>query len=286
MLNNQTCVTCLNQEDCHKGVRKGIYFETFSPVVKLTTVRFLLAIAVSSGWFLHQLDVDNAFLHGDLHEEVYMRPPPGFQDSSSKMVCRLHKSLYGLRQASRQWNAKLTDALVAFGFIQSTTDHSLFTHRQNQSFTALLVYVDDVVLTGNDLTLIIEVKQYLHHHFRIKDIGELKYFLGFEVARSHRGLVLNQRKYCLEILSEFGLTACKPVDTPSTPTVKLNPDTGDLLDDPTSFRRLIGKLIYLTNTRPDISFVVQQVSQHMSQPRQPHLQAALRILKYLKNAPG
>jgi len=180
----------------------------------------------------------------------------------------------------------LTSALLSFGFVQSTADHSLFTHNKDHSFTVFLIYVDDVVLAGNDLSFINHVKHYLHAQFHIKDLGDLKYFLGFEVARSRRGLVLNQRKYCLDILSEFGLTACKPINTPSSPTVKLNDDTSDLLDDPINFRRLIGKLVYLTNTRPDICFAVQQISQFMSQPRQPHLQAAFRILKYLKGAPA
>ncbi|XP_020216883.1 uncharacterized protein LOC109800514 [Cajanus cajan] len=112
------------------------------------------------------------------------------------------------------------------------------------------------------------------------------FFLGFKVARSQRGLILNQRKYCLDILAEFGFTGCKPANSPSNPTVKLKDDEGDLVQDPTAYRRLIGKLQYLTNTRPDISFAVQQVSQFMSKPRYSHLNAAFRILKYLKGCPG
>nr|KYP48597.1 Retrovirus-related Pol polyprotein from transposon TNT 1-94 [Cajanus cajan] len=186
-----------------------------------------------------------------------MKPPPGLILPSSNLVCKLQKSLYGLKQASRQWNAKLTSALIQFGFTQSPADHSLFVKHTAESFIALLVYVDDIVLTGNSLCIIDQVKDYLDNQFHIKDLGELKYFLGFEVARSNRGLVLNQRKYCLEILSEFGLTGCKPVNSPTYPSVKLNEDEGDLITDPTSFRRLIGKLLYLTNTKPDISFAVQ-----------------------------
>lgn len=156
------------------------FFETFSPVVKITTIRFLLSVAISSGWFLHQLDVDNAFLLGDLHEEVYMCLPLGFIVassivSSSKMVCKLNKFHYGLRQANIFWNSKLTTTLLSFGFTQSTTGYSLFTLYQNHSFTALLVYVDDIILTSNDLTFITTVKQYLHQQFHIKDLGELKF---------------------------------------------------------------------------------------------------------------
>ncbi|WVZ20696.1 hypothetical protein V8G54_008018 [Vigna mungo] len=262
------------------------FFETFSPVVKLTTVRFLISIAVSRHWSLYQLDVDNAFLHGDLNEDVYMKPPPGLLLPEPHLVCKLHKSLYGLRQASRQWNSKLTSALISYGFSQSSADHSLFIYHSSNSFIALLVYVDDIVLTGDNMQAINDVKQFLHHKFSIKDLGSLEFFLGFEVARSQQGLVLNQRKYCLEILSEFGLTGCKPATSPSNPTVKLTDDEGALVSDPTAYRRLIGKLQYLTNTRPDISFAVQQVSQFMSKPRQSHLHAAFRILRYLKSCPG
>ncbi|WVY93987.1 hypothetical protein V8G54_033075 [Vigna mungo] len=262
------------------------FFETFSPVVKITTVRFLLSIVVSRKWFLHQLDVDNAFLHGDLDEEVYMKPPPGLILPEPNLVCKLHKSLYGLRQASRQWNSKLTSALLSCGFSQSTADHSLFIRKTATSFIALLVYVDDIVLTGDNMDDITTVKQFLNQKFRIKDLGNLKYFLGFEVARSQQGLILNQRKYCLDILADFGLTGCKPTHSPSNPNDKLKDDDGDILPDPTSYRRLIGKLQYLTNIRPDISFVVQQVSQFMSKPRSSHLNVVFRILKYLKGCPG
>ncbi|WVZ24342.1 hypothetical protein V8G54_002886 [Vigna mungo] len=225
------------------------FFDTFSPVVKITTVRFLLSIAVSHNWFLHQLDVDNAFLRGDLDEEVYMKPPPGL------ILPEPHLSL---------------------------ADHSLLLRHSATSFTALLIYVDDIVLTGDSMDDIVVVKKFLHQEFQINDLGNLKYFLGFEVARSRQGLFLNQQKYCLEILAEFGLIGCKLAPSPSNPTNKLKDDDGDLLPDPIPYRRLIGKLQYLTNTRPDISFVVQQVSQFMSKPRSSHLNVVFRILKYLK----
>ncbi|WVZ11769.1 hypothetical protein V8G54_016299 [Vigna mungo] len=232
---------------------------------------FLISITVSRNWFLYQLDVDNAFLHGDLDEDVYMKPLPGLLLPEPHVVCKLHESLYGLRQTSRQWNSRLTAALLSYGFSQSSADHSLFTYHSSDSFIALLVYVDDIMLIGDNMQAINDVKQFLHHKFNIKDLGSLKFFLGFEVARSQQGLVLNQRKYCLEILTEFGLTGCKPATSPSNPTVKLKDDEGVLVSDPTAYRRLIGKLQYLTNTRPDISFAVQQVSQFMSKPRQSHL---------------
>ena len=135
------------------------------------------------------------------------------------LVCKLHKSLYGLKQASRQWNQKLTSTLLQLGYVQSTSDYSLFVKQTLSSFTTLLVYVDDVVLTGNSLVEINAVKQQLHDQFHIKDLGDLKFFLGFEVAQSKNGLILNQRKYCLEILYEFGLTGCKPANSSANASI-------------------------------------------------------------------
>jgi len=132
--------------------------------------------------------------------------------------------LYGLKQASRQWNQKLTYVLLQLGYVQSTLNYSFFFKQTSSSFTTLLVYVDDVILTGNSLVEINAVKQQLHDQFHIKDLGDLKFFLGFEVARSKTGLILNQRKYCLEILSEFGLSGCKPANSPTNASIRLNSD--------------------------------------------------------------
>lgn len=240
---------------------EGIDFiDTFSPVAKLTTVRLLLAIAATKNWYLHQLDVDNAFLHGSLDEEVYMDPPPGLQIPKSGQVCKLTKSLYGLKQASRQWFAKLSSFLTSIGFIQSQSDHSLFTKNNLSSFTILLVYVDDVILAGNSITEIEKVKNSLHKAFRIKDLGSLKYFLGFEVARSSKGIHLCQRKYALDILSKTGMLDCKPSQSPLMTNTKVLFEKADPIKDPNSYRRLIGKLLYLTNSRPDICCSVHLVN--------------------------
>jgi len=152
--------------------------------------------------------------------------------------------------------------------------------------TALLVYVDDMVLTGNSIAEINAVKVHLHSRFYIKELGPIKYFLGLEVFRSLDGLVLNQRKYCLDLISEPKMLGCKLTPTPFDPSIKLHVDEGALLPDPSSFRSLIGRLLYLTNTRPDISFVVQQLIQFVSSLHEPHMQQALRIIRHLKNVHG
>ncbi|GKC77206.1 ribonuclease H-like domain-containing protein [Tanacetum coccineum] len=196
------------------GQKEGIdYEEKFSPVVKMVTVRCLLSIVVSQSWPIFQLYVNNAFLYGDLDEVVYMRPPEGYFPSGNK-VCKLKKFLYGLKQAPRQWNAKLTSTLTENGFSQSKSDYSLFTKIDKGIFLTLLVYVDDIIITGNNVDEIEKFKVFLKSKFMIKDLGKLKYFLGIEVIDTNKGICLNHRKYVLDLLSEYGMLACKPVDTP------------------------------------------------------------------------
>ncbi|MCH82440.1 retrovirus-related Pol polyprotein from transposon TNT 1-94 [Trifolium medium] len=180
------------------------YTDTFSPVVKMTTVRVFMATAASQNWPLFQLDVNTTFLHGDLNEEVYMKPPPGLQLPQPDLVCKLQRSLYGLKQASRQWNAKLTETLISSGYTQSKADYSLFTKKTTIGFIDILVYIDDVVLGGTYNGEINQLKALLDAKFSIKYLGSLKYFLGFEVARSKSGISLCQRKYTLDLLQDSG----------------------------------------------------------------------------------
>jgi hypothetical protein len=262
------------------------FFDTFSPVAKLTTVRMLLAIAAIKGWHLHQLDVNNAFLHGDLQENVYMAIPDGVPCSKPNQVCKLLKSLYGLKQASRKWYEKLTSLLVREGYTQSTSDYSLFTLRHNNNFTALLIYVDDIILSGTSIDEINRIKSILDDNFKIKDLGIVKYFLGLEVAHSKAGISVSQRKYCLDLLHESGLLGSKPAATPLDPSIKLHNDDGKVFEDISQYRRLIGKLLYLTNTRPDIAYATQQLSQFLHKPTITHYNAACRVVRYLKHNPG
>ncbi|CAM8895465.1 unnamed protein product [Rhodiola kirilowii] len=264
------------------------YHDTFAPVAKMTTVRCLLAIAATKQWPVFQLDVDNAFLHGDLQEEVYMLTPPGFYSAEKQqgLVCKLHKSIYGLKQASRQWFSRFSDSLLAFGFQQSLEDYSLFTLKKDNHFIILLVYVDDVVLTGTSPSLINQIKEFIHAKFRIKDLGHLKYFLGIEVARSKEGIFINQRKYALDILAEHSFTDSKPVQTPLETKHGLSKSNSEPISDPTIYRKLVGKLIYLTITRPDLAFAVHTLSQFMATPTVDHLKATHRLLRYIKLAPA
>ncbi|GAU15685.1 hypothetical protein TSUD_109430 [Trifolium subterraneum] len=262
------------------------YFETFSPVEKMTTIRTILAAASIHRWHIHQLDVDNAFLHGDLDEDVYMKIPQGLEGVAANKACKLVKSLYGLKQASRQWYAKLSKFLTTIGYVQMPADPTLFTKSHDSQFTALLVYVDDVVLTGNCLEEITHTKKHLHEAFGIKDIGILKFFLGLEVAHSDQGITLCQRKYCLDLLAETGNLGCKPSSIPMDPSHRPHHDDSTPHDNITEYRALVGKLLYLTSTRPDIAFPVQQLSQFLDAPTTLHFKAAHKVLRYLKGNPG
>ncbi|CAM8993362.1 unnamed protein product [Rhodiola kirilowii] len=254
----------------------------------MTTVRCLLAVAAAKQWPVYQLDVDNAFLHGSLDEEVYMKLPVGFykKEKAVGQVCKLVKSLYGLKQASRQWFARFSEAIIHFGFQRSLNDYSLFTMKKCEDFLILLVYVDDVVITGTSSLLISEVKKYIHDTFRIKDLGLLKYFLGLEVARSDAGIFLNQRKYAIELLDEHNLLQCKPAKTPMNLKHQLSLSTEPLLSDALPYRKLVGKLIYMSITRPDLAYPIHILSQYMQSPMEEHMRAALRLLRYIKNAPA
>ena len=149
---------------------------------------------------MHQLDVNNAFLHGDLHEEIYMKLPEGIHSDLPNAVCRLTKSLYGLKQASRQWYAKLTEVLYARGYKHSSNDYSLFYKKTSQSAVFLGVYVDDILLTGNDEVELQALKVYLDKVFKIKDLGSVNYFLGIEIIHATEGLLLTQRKFAKDLL--------------------------------------------------------------------------------------
>ena len=184
----------------------------------------MIALASMNLWHIHQLDVNNAFLHGDLQEDVYMLVPQGITTSKPTQVCKLLKSLYGLKQASRKWYEKLTCLLLQHQYTQSNADHSLFIKKIATSFTVLLVYVDDVIIVGDSLTKFQFFKDILHSSFKIKDLGQLKYFLGLEVAHSSQGIFLCQRNYCLDLLTDTCYLASKPVSTPSDPSCKLHTD--------------------------------------------------------------
>ncbi|KAF5458390.1 hypothetical protein F2P56_022421 [Juglans regia] len=214
----------------------------------MTTVPCLLVVAATQQWIIHQLDVNNVLIQGDLDEEIYMTPPSGFS--------------------------------------QSQADHSLFMLVSSTNITIVLVYVDDILVVGNYLSQIEFFKGVLSTHFKTNDLGLRKYFLGLKVARSQPGIFLNQQKYALDILFDSGQLCAWIAHFPMEQTLKLTNHDGTLLPNPCTYRRLVGRLIYLTITRPDIMLVVNILSQFMHAPRVPHMQDVTHVLRYIKGSPG
>ena len=237
------------------------YSNTFSPVAKLTSIRLFISLAATHGWDLHQLDIENVFLHGDLAEEVYMEQLPGFvAHGEIGRVCHLHKSLYGFKQSPRTWFGNFSEVIENFGLQKSKFDHSVLYKNSQTSIILLVVYVDYIVIIENDMAGISSLKSFLHGQFHIKYLGMLKYFLGVEVMRSKRGIFLSQRKYVLDLLSEKGKLVAKSCLSSMEQSLHLTKE-GELFEDPKRYRRLVGKLNYLTVTHPDIAYSISVVSQ-------------------------
>ncbi|KAK9912823.1 hypothetical protein M0R45_036663 [Rubus argutus] len=216
-----------------------------------------------------------------------MSQPGGFEDSTNpNLVCKLHKSLYGLKQAPRAWNERFTNFLPSIGFTSSYADPSLFVKASGKSKIYLLLYVDDIIITGNSEMLITEVKQALQHEFDMKDLGLLHFFLGLEIQYVPDGMFVSQHKYAKDLLHKAGLDDCQTHLTPCKSGLKLLRDTGKPLStsDASFFRSLVGCLQYLTFTRPDIAYSVNSVCQFLHCPTEDHLIAAKRILRYVKQS--
>ena len=232
---------------------------------------------------LQLYNVKNAFLHSEIEEEVYMKAPPRFSDEyGSGEGCRLKKALYGLKQSPRAWFGRFTTAMKKFGYEQSNSDHTSFLKKEKGSITCLISYVDDMVITGNNEEEISYLKKKLFMEFEMKDLGNLKYFLGIEVLRSKREISIDQKKYILDLLAENGMLDCKPAENPIVANHRLQTVQDGKLADKEQYQKLVGKLIYLSHTRPDISYDVGVVSRFMHLPQVPHMEAIMRILRYLK----
>ncbi|KAE8679378.1 hypothetical protein F3Y22_tig00111402pilonHSYRG01323 [Hibiscus syriacus] len=218
------------------------YDETFSPVAKLTTVRVLLALAANKDWNLWQMDVKNAFLHGELDREIYMTQPMGFQSQDHpEYVCKLRKALYGLKQAPRAWYGKIAEFLTKSGYSVTPADSSLFVKANEGKLAIVLVYVDDLIITGDDEAKILQTKENLSVRFQMKELGQLKHFLGLEVDRTHEGIFLCQQKYAKDLLKRFGMLECKSTSTPMEPNIKMCAHEGKDLEDATMYRQLVGE---------------------------------------------
>lgn len=242
----------------------------------------VFSLAANLDWPLHQLDVKNASLNGDLKEEVYMEVPQGLWDLENvNKVCKLQKSLYGLKQSTWAWFERITRAIKGFGYKHCQADHTLFVKHCGSKITILIVYVDDIVLIGNDPKEIAQLKGKLATEFEVKDLESMKYFLGMEIAQSSKGISVSQRKYTLDLVKETGMLGTKLADTPMELNCKLEVKTDVKSVNKGRYQKLVGKFIYLSHTRLDISFAVGVVSQFASNPKKEHIEAMYRILRYL-----
>lgn len=259
--------------------------ETFSPVIKPATIRILLTLMLTHNWQIQQIDINNAFINGKLEEDIYMLQPPGFISNNKNLVCKLHRSLYGLKQAPRAWYDRLKQALFQFGFTASKCDHSLFIYNRLAIQLYVLVYVDDILITGSHSALIHDLISKLQTQFALKHLGQPEYFLGIQVKYLKNGsLLLTQSKYISDLLERANMTGCSSMNTPMMSTEKLSRNGTDFFSNPTQYRSIVGALQYITLTRPDIAFSVNKVCQFLSSPLESHWKAVKRILRYLSGS--
>lgn len=260
----------------------GVDFdEVFAPVASSTTFRMLLSVAGARGYFVRHFDVKTAFLNGVLDEDIYMKQPPGY--AKGDKVYKLSKSLYGLKQAARVWNLALHGALIKRGSVQSQEDKCLYTIKEGDDVCHILVHVDDLLMSGNSMDLIRSVSEALSKEFELKDLGDVRQYLGINISRDARGnFVMNQANYIDKIIEEAGLKDAKistfPLDTGYFKNVDNQP-----LSSNDHYRKLIGMLLYLsTNTRPDVSASIAILSQKVSRPTTYDLNELKRVIRYLK----
>ena len=262
------------------------YLETFAPVVRLNTLRAVIAVAVQKNFEIHQMDVKTAFLNGELEETVYMKQPPGITEKGKEdWVCKLNKSLYGLKQSPRQWNCKFDASLKEMGFKQSIKDPCLYV--KNNPSTYVTVYVDDVVIAGENTESVEKVKDQLKKAFKMKDMGRLHHVLGIKVVHEKNGGInLSQESYIRSLLKRFDLQNMKIYSTPSDTSVILKKhcdDENTKLVDLKLYQSMVGSLMYCSlGSRPDIQYAVSVAARYCSKPNQHHMTAVKRIFGYLK----
>ena len=264
--------------------QEGIdYTETFAPVARLEAIRLLLSYAVNHGIILYQMDVKSAFLNGVIEEEVYVKQPPGFEDIKyPDHVFKLKKSLYGLKQAPRAWYDRLSNFLIKNDFKRGQVDTTLFRRTLGKDILVVQIYVDDIIFGSTNASLCKEFSELMQDEFEMSMMGELKFFLGIQINQCKDGVYVHQSKYTKELLKKFKLEDCKVMNTPMHPTCNLSKEDEGAKVDQKLYRGMIGSLLYLTASRPDILFSVCLCARFQSDPRESHMTAVKRIFRYLK----
>ena len=263
------------------------YDETFSPVVRFTSVRTLLAFAVQNGMMVHQMDVVTAFLNGTLEEEIYMEQPPGYiKKGEEHLVCKLKKSIYGLKQSPRCWNKVFNEYMTSLSYEQCAADPCVLVRTEGTETTIIAAYVDDLIIIAKNPETMERIKGSLTERFKMKDLGKLHYCLGINIEydENKRCLWMHQRPYIQSLLERYQLSEAKSSCTPADINVKLVKDDGAAkLADSVCYQSMVGSLLYAAiATRPDIAQAVGAVSKFNSCPTETHLTGVKRILRYLK----
>ncbi|GJT62784.1 retrovirus-related pol polyprotein from transposon TNT 1-94 [Tanacetum coccineum] len=264
--------------------QEGIdYDETYAPVARLESIRILLAYACALDFKLYQMDVKSAFLNGFINEEVYVAQPPGFIDfAKPNYVYRLKKALYGLKQAPKAWYDRLKAFLIKHDYSMGMVDNTLFTKKKDSNLIIVQIYVDDIIFGSTCQEMCDDFAKIMHDEFEMSMMGELNFFLGLQIKQLDDGIFFNQSKYIKEMLKKFGLEDSKPIKTPMSTETKLTRDEEGESVDNTKYRGMIGSLLYLTASRPDIMFSVCLCARFQEDPKTSHLEAVKRIFRYIK----
>ena len=262
---------------------EGIDFdETFAPVARIEAIRLLLAFACHMNFKLFQMDVKSAFLNGFIQEEVYVEQPPGFEDHGKpNHVFKLQKALYGLKQAPRAWYERLSKFLMEKGFSRGSVDTTLFLKKNQHDLLVVQIYVDDIIFGATNQKLCECFAKDMQNEFEMSMMGELTFFLGLQVKQNKDGIFINQTKYIKDMLKKFEIPEVKEMPTPMSPATKLDKDEKGKDVNQKLFRGMIGSLLYLTASRPDIMFSVCLCARFQACPKESHLSAVKRIFRYL-----
>jgi hypothetical protein len=262
------------------------FYETYAPVARLESIRILLAYATYHGFKLYQMDVKSAFLNGPIKEEVYVEQPPSFEDSEyPNHVYKLSKALYGLKQAPRAWYECLRDFLITNGFKVGKADPTLFTETITKDLFICQIYVDDIIFGSTKKSTCEEFSRIMIQKFEMSMMGELKYFLGFQIKQLQEGTFISQTKYIQDILKKFGIKNAKPIKTPMGTNGHLDLNMGGKSIDQKVYQSMIGSLLYLCASRPDIMLSVCMCARFQANPKVVHLRAVKRIMRYLVYTP-
>eukprot|EP00253_Pinus_taeda_P013960 PITA_13960 len=247
------------------------YEETFAPVARTETVRAVLSIAAQNKWKVYQMDVKSAFLNGVLKEEVYFEQPLGYEKKDEEhKVCKLKKALYGLKQAPRAWYNRIDSYLLDNEFDKCEEESTVYIKEKDGKILIVVLYVDHAIFTGNDDQLIKNFKSVMKEEFEMTDMGFLRYFLRIEVDENEKGIFISQARYVNQVLSRFNMQECKASITPTVMGLKLSREDSSKDFDPSLYKSIVGSLMYLTTTRPNIMYAVSLISRFMERPKEAH----------------